>query len=164
MVRLAAIAAAAVVAVVLQSTVFARLLPLTGVIPNFVLVLVVMLGVEHQGVRGVAAAFGLGYVLDTFVGTTLGLHALAFTVVYTVVVGLAQTIRIERGATAVIAVGIAGIVHAAAAAGIARLAHGGPPFDEALRHGLVETLITAALSPAVFAFVAWQEQLLGVEP
>jgi rod shape-determining protein MreD len=163
MLRLAAIAATAVVAMVLQSTVFARLLPVTGVIPNLMLVLVVVLGVQHQGVHGVVAAFILGYVLDTFVGTTLGLHAFAFTVVYAVVVVLAQTIRVERGPAAILTVFIAACVHALVTAAVARLAHGGPPMAEAVGHGMVAALITAALSPAVVGFVEWQEQLLGVE-
>lgn len=162
--RLVAVAATAVVAMVLQSTVFARLLPLTGVIPNLMLVLVVVLAVRHQGVRGVVGAFALGYVLDTFVGTTLGLHAFAFTVVYAVIVVLAQAVHVERGPAAVLAVFVAGCVHALVTAGVAHLAHGGPPMAEAVRHGVVAALITAALSPAVVAFVEWQEQLLGAEP
>lgn len=163
MLGLVAVGGTAVVATVLQSTVFARLLPLTGVIPNFMLVLVVVLGVHHQTVRGVAAAFGLGYVLDTFVGTTLGLHALAFTVVYAVVVVLAQTVRVDRGVAVMLTVVVAGCVYTFVTAGISQLAHGGPPLGEALRQGAVEALVTGALSPAVLAVVAWQERLLGAE-
>lgn len=163
MLGLAAVGATAVVAMVLQSTVFARLLPITGVIPNLMLVLVVVLGVRHQGVRGVVAAFALGYVLDTFVGTTLGLHSLAFTVVYAVIVVLAQMVRIDRGIAIVVAVVVAGCVYSLVTAGIAQLAHGGPPLGDALRQGLVEALVTGALSPAVLAFLEWQERLLGVE-
>jgi rod shape-determining protein MreD len=163
MIGIVAVGATAVVAMVLQSTVFARLLPLTGVIPNLMLVLVVVLGVRHQTVYGVGSAFALGYVLDTFVGTTLGLHALAFTIVYAVVAVMAQTVRVDRGAAGVLAVVVAGCVHALVVAGVSRLAHGGPPLGEALRHGAVEALITAALSPAVLAFVEWQERLLGAE-
>jgi rod shape-determining protein MreD len=163
MIGIVAVGATAVVAMVLQSTVFARLLPLTGVIPNLMLVLVVVLGVRHQTVYGVGSAFALGYVLDTFVGTTLGLHALAFTIVYAVVAVMAQTVRVDRGAAGVLAVVVAGCVHALVVAGVSRLAHGGPPLGEALRHGIVEALITAALSPAVLAFVEWQERLLGAE-
>jgi len=161
---LVAIGATAVVAMVLQGTVFTRLLPLTGVIPNFMLVLVVVLAVRHQSVRGVAAAFALGYVLDTFVGTTLGMHALAFTIVYAVIATVAQAVSIDRGEALVVAVAAAAFVHVLVTAGIAQLAQGGPPIGEALRHGAVEALVTAALSPAVVAFVEWQERLLGVEP
>jgi len=160
---LVAIGATAVVAIVLQSTVFARLLPLTGVIPNLMLVLLVLLSVRHQGVRGVCGAFVLGYVLDTFVGTTLGLHALAFTITFAVLVGLARTIRIDGGVTTAFAVVIAGSVHALVIAGVSQMVHGGPPLVPALRHGIVESLITAACSPAIVAFVTWQEQLLDGE-
>lgn len=163
MLGLVAVGATAVVAMVLQSTVFARLLPVTGVIPNLMLVLVVVLGVRHQTVYGVGSAFALGYVLDTFVGTTLGLHAFAFTVVYAVIAMLAQAIRIDRGAAVVLAVVVAGCVHALVVVVVSRLAHGGPPLGDALRHGAFEALITAALSPAVLAFVDWQERLLGAE-
>jgi rod shape-determining protein MreD len=161
---LVAIGATAVVAMVLQSTVFAQLLPLTGVIPNFMLVLVVILAVHHQSVRGVVAAFVLGYVLDTFVGTTLGMHAFAFTIVYTVIVVVGRVFRIDRGASLVVAVALAGCIHALVTAAVADLAYGGPPMGEALRHGAVEALVTAVLSPPVLAVVEWQDRLLGVEP
>lgn len=164
MLGLVAIAATALVAMVLQSTVFARLLPLTGVIPNLMLVLVVVLGVRHRRVRGVVAAFGLGYVLDTFVGTTLGTNALAFTVVYALTAALADAVRVDRGAPFVLVVVLAGAMHALVTAGISRLAHGGPPLGEALRQGGVEALVTGAFALAVLAFVDWQEHLLGAEP
>jgi rod shape-determining protein MreD len=163
MLGLVAIGGTAVVAMVLQSTIFARLLPFTGVIPNLMLVLVVVLAMRHQSVRGVTAAFALGYVLDTFVGTTLGLYAFAFTVVYAVIVVVAQIVRIERGLALVLAVVLAGCIQAVVASGISLLAHGGPPFGEAVGHGVVEALITGVLSPAVLAFVDWQERMLGME-
>lgn len=163
MLGLVAIGATALVATVLQSTIFARLLPLTGVIPNLMLVLVVVLGVRHQGTRGVAAAFLLGYILDTFVGTTLGVHAFAFTVVYAVVVMLAAVVRVDHTVGLLLTVALGTCVHALVVVGVARVTHGGPSLAEAMRHGLGEAMFTAALSPAVVAFVEWQERLLGAE-
>lgn len=161
MLGLIAIAVTAVIAVALQSTVFARLLPLIGAIPNLVLVLVVVLGVRHQGVWGVVAAFMLGYTLDTFVGTTLGLHALAFTLVYAGVVLIGKTVHADRGSSAMLVVFLAACLHALVTVVVTHLCHGGPPILDGLRHGAAEAVLTCLLTPAVLAVVGWQERLLG---
>ncbi len=77
---------------------------------------------------------------------------------------LAQAVRVDRGAATLVVVLLAGVLHAVVTAAVATAAHGGPPVLDALRHGLFETLFTVVLSPAMLAFVAWQERLLGVEP
>lgn len=163
MAGLVAIAATGVVAMVVQSTIFARLAPYMGVLPNPMLVLPVVLGARHRRVRGVAAAFALGYVLDTFVGTTLGTNAFAFTVVYAMTALLAIGMHVERGAPFVLAVALAGVVHTLVTMGVTALAHGAVPVGDALREGSVEVAVTAAVAPAVRAFVDWQERLLGAE-
>jgi rod shape-determining protein MreD len=161
MLGLIAIGVTAVIAVVLQSTVFARLHPFTGAIPNLMLILVVVLGVRHQGAGGALAAFVLGYVLDTFVGTMLGLHALAFTLVYAGVVLIGKTVHADRGASAMLVVFLAGCLHAVVTVSVTNLCHGGLPIFEGLRRGVAEAAVTCVLTPAVLALVAWQERLLG---
>ena len=88
----AALAVAAVAAMLLQTTIFPSL-PGLPVVPDLILVLAVYLGVAHQTIGGAAGAFLLGYFLDTFSGTILGMHAFAITAAY-----LAMTImaRYER--------------------------------------------------------------------
>src|SRR3989475_13216495 len=66
----AALVVAAVAAMLLQTTIFPSL-PGLPVVPDLILVLAVYLGVAHQTIGGAAAAFLLGYFLDTFSGPLL---------------------------------------------------------------------------------------------
>ena len=81
---------AAVVLVLLQTSVV-PLVPILPVVPDLLLVLTVWVGLRHHGVGGAVAAVALGYVLDTFSGTTLGLHMFALTAAYISAYVLART-------------------------------------------------------------------------
>jgi len=63
------------VLLVAQSAI-ATLVPVHNVTPNVVLPIVVYMGVasEVQLVRGALASFALGYLLDAFCGSSMGLH------------------------------------------------------------------------------------------
>src|SRR5215813_9658356 len=95
----------------LQTTVFPVLAP-SGLAPNLLLVLVVYLGVHQFGAVGAVGAFALGYFLDTFSGTLLGLHAFAFTVVYLGVHHVARVLWTEAGLPAVLIVFVAACAYA----------------------------------------------------
>ncbi|HEV7733229.1 MAG TPA: rod shape-determining protein MreD [Candidatus Binatia bacterium] len=160
--RALAIVVAAVLAMVLQTTVFPALLP-TAVVPNLILVLVVYLGLQQHGVAGAAGAFLLGYFLDTFSGTLLGVNAFALTAVYMAVYLVARTLWTEGGFPAMAVVFAAACVHGVAAITITWLIEAGAPlWHHALRYGLLEAAVAAIVAPAVFAFVGWEQRLLGI--
>ena len=71
-----ALAAAGVVAMLLQTGVFPAL-PYLPVRPDLILVLAGYLGVRHHNAGGALGAFTLGYFLDTFSGTILGMQTFA---------------------------------------------------------------------------------------
>jgi len=161
--RAFAIAVAAVLAMLLQTTVFPVLVP-AGLAPNLLLVLVVYLGVRRFGAWGACGAFLLGYFLDTFSGTLLGLHAFAFTTIYLGVHHVARFLWTEGGLPAVLIVFAAACAHALLALAVMSLgASGGAAmWTHALRYGLVEAAVAAAVTPGVFAFVSWEQRLLGL--
>lgn len=156
-----AIAVAGVLAMLFQTTVFPTLrLPL---VPDLMLVLTAYLGMRHGGVGGVAGAFLLGYFLDTFSGTVLGMHTLALTVAYAAVHLIARTLWTEGSALAFGVVFLAGCVRAAATVGAAALAGlSAPVWAHEWRFGLLDAAVAALVSPFVFRFVAWEKRLLGV--
>jgi len=157
-----AVAVAALGAMVLQTTVFPRLTPLLVVVPNLVLVLVVYVGIRHHGASGVVAAFALGYLLDTFAGTALGVHAFSCTVVYVAVVVVAQTVWVGPGLPVALLVFAAACVHGLTTALLGALFESsGGLWRHALRFGLLEALAAAVLGPAVFRFLAWEKRMLG---
>ena len=156
-----AIALAGIASMLLQTAVFPVLLP-SSLAPNLLLVLVIYLGVHQFGAPGAIGAFLLGYFLDTFSGTLLGLHAFAFTAVYLGVHQVARVLWTEAGLPAVLIVFLAACAYAflvfaitslAAAAGRAAWAHG-------LRHAILDALVAAAVAPLVFGFLSWEQRML----
>jgi rod shape-determining protein MreD len=159
-----AIAGAALVVMVLQTTVFPRVGGDGLIVPNLVVVLVVYLGLYHHGASGAVGAFLLGYFLDTFAGTALGVHAFACTVVYGAVVLVAQTVWVGAGMPAALLVFGAGCVHALATATVGALMEAsGGLWRHAMRYGILDATAAALLSPFVFRFLAWEKRLLGAD-
>ena len=155
----AAVTAAGILAMLLQTTIFPAL-PRLPVIPDLVLVLVVYLGLHHQTVGGVAGAFLLGYFLDTFSGTVLGMNAFAMTAVFVAVYLIARRLWTEGGLPIMGLVFFAGCVRALASVFAAMLAESpGPVWDHVIRYGVFEAGVAALVAPLVFGFVAWQERL-----
>ena len=157
-----ALAAAALAAMLLQTTIFPSL-PGLPVVPDLILVLAVYLGVAHQTIGGAAGAFLLGYFLDTFSGTLLGQNAFALSAVYLGVRFVARHLWFERGFPVMALTFFGGLVHGLAVAAAAVL--GGAPgalWHHAMRAGLVGAALAALVAPAVFAALAWEKRLLGL--
>src|SRR5262245_352146 len=161
--RVVAIAVAGVLAMLLQTTIFPVLVP-AGLAPNLLLVLVVYLGVQPYGAWGAPGAFVLGYFLDTFSGTLLGVHAFAFTVVYFGVHHVARVLWTEGGLPAALITFVAASVDVLLVLAITSLAtaRGGAMWAHTLRYGLLEATMAAAVTPFVFGVVAWEQRLLRV--
>jgi rod shape-determining protein MreD len=160
--RFAALAVAAVTAMLIQTTVLAAL-PALPIVPDLVLILAVYLGVRRQTVGGVVAAFLLGYFLDTFSGTLLGLNAFAFSAAYLAVRWIARHLWLRRGLPIVAVALFGGVVRSLSAMTIeALLAGRAPVWQDLVGYGLVGVFLAAVLAPAVFAAVAWEERLLGL--
>jgi rod shape-determining protein MreD len=157
------IAAASVLAMVLQTTLLAMLVPVTGVVPNVVLVLAVYLGLRHHGVPGVVGAFLLGYLLDTFSGTVLGVNAFGCTAAYVIAYLIARTLWTEDGLPAMLVVFLAAGVHAIAAQLVVVLIDAAwPGWATVLRRGLVEAGLAALVTPWVLGFLAWERRWLRI--
>src|SRR5205823_14165167 len=134
---LVALATAAAIAMLLQTSIFPTL-PGLPIVPDLVLILTVNVAVRRQSIAGVVAAFLLGYFLDTFSGTLLGLNAFALTAVYLSVRFVARHLWFERGLPVMALAFFGGLVRGVAVAAAAVLAAGpGPLWAHAMRAGLV---------------------------
>jgi rod shape-determining protein MreD len=157
-----AVALAAVAAMLLQTTVF-RALPLVPIVPDLLLVLAVYLGVRHQTVGGAFGAFVLGYFVDTFSGTLLGLNAFALTAVYLGVQWVARHLWLERGLPLMVVVFCGALVRDLAAIGLTTaVAARGPVWQHVLRYGMAGAFVASLVAPAVFAVVRWERRQLGL--
>src|SRR5262249_49132771 len=113
-----ALAGAAAVAMLLQTTVFPTV-PGLPIVPDVVLVLAIYVAVRRQSTGGAVGAFLLGYFLDTFSGTLLGLNAFSLTAAYLAVQWLARHLWVERGLPVVGVVLFGGVVRETAAVAVA---------------------------------------------
>jgi rod shape-determining protein MreD len=159
--RTLAIAIAGIASMLLQTTVFPVLLP-ASLAPNLLLVLVVYLGVHQFGAPGAIGAFLLGYFLDTFSGTLLGLHAFAFTAVYLGVHQIARVLWTDAGLPAVLIVFVAACAYAFLVFAITSLAAaaGRAAWSLGLRHAVLDAVVAAAVTPLVFGFLSWEQRVL----
>src|SRR5689334_4568854 len=156
-----ALAGAAMIAMLLQTTIGSAVAPFTEIVPNLVLVLAVYLGLRYHGVGGVVGAFFLGYMLDTFSGTLLGVHAAACTAAYVVAYLIARTLWTEDGVPAMMVVFLAAVVHTVVAHGVVVLVdRAWPGWLIVLRHGLVQAVFATTLTPWVFRFLRWERRLV----
>jgi rod shape-determining protein MreD len=150
------------VALLLQTTV---LHALTGgrVIPDLILILCVYLGLHEHNVGGATGAFLLGYSVDSFSGSMVGLNAFAMTTVYLVVYLAARRLWMDNVVSSVAMVFLATLLKGVAVLGalaaylsVERLSL------SAGQLVFAEALLAAALTPAVFGVLAWQKRMLGV--
>jgi len=158
----AALAVAAVAAMLCQTTLFPAL-PGLPIVPDITLVLAVYLGVRHPTVGGAVGAFLLGYFLDTFSGTVLGVNAFALTAVYAGVRGVARHLWLERGFPAMAIVFFGALLRELATVTVgAFVASGGPVWQHVVGTGFVAAVASSLVAPAVFGAVRWEKRLLGL--
>jgi rod shape-determining protein MreD len=156
----AALAAAAIAAMLCQTTILPSL-PLP-VVPDLLMILAVYLGVRHPTVGGALGAFLLGYFVDTFSGTLLGLNAFALSAVYVGVHLIARHLWLERGLPVVAIVFFGGLLRDVAALAMAVMAARAPVWQHAVGYGIGGALAASLVGPSVFAAVAWEKRLLGL--
>ena len=157
------VAAAAIVAMLLQTTLGAVVMPAVEVVPNLVLVLAVYLGLRHHSIGGVAGAFLLGYFLDTFSGALLGVHAAACTAAYVVAYLIARTLWTEDGLPAMIVVFLAALVYTLVAHGVVVLVdRAWPGWWVVIRRGLVQATLAVLVTPWMFRLLRWERRLLRI--
>jgi rod shape-determining protein MreD len=148
-------------ALLLQTTV---LHTLTGdrIIPDLALILCVFLGLHEHSVAGATGAFLLGYLLDSFSGSLVGLNAFAMTTVYTLVYLISRRLWMDNAVSSIAMVflgtlvkGIAILSALAAYLTIERVSLG------AVQVLLAEALLAAALTPLMFGFIRWEQRVFG---
>lgn len=150
------------VALLLQTTL---LHSLTGgrAIPDLVLILCVYLGLHEHNVGGATGAFLLGYLLDSFSGSLVGLNAFALTTVYLVVYLMSRRLWMNNTLSSIAMVFLATLLKGIAIVGALAtyLAIDRVSLDAA-EVLLAEALLAAALTPAVFALLGRVKRMLGV--
>lgn len=149
------------VALVLQTT-LPRLLPLGILVPYFVLILAVDLGMRHPRALTALMAFAMGYAVDAFSGVELGLNALLLTMVFAFAYWLSRVLISTSTVIGVTAVFV-GVIFSDV--GNYVISSGFAPADRlhALMPAvLIQAAVTALLTPSVFRITGWAAGTVGL--
>ena len=147
-------------AILLQTTLL-HLAPIGPAIPDLILVICVYLGLRHQSVGGAVGAFFLGYMLDTFSGTDVGINAFAMTLVFLMVYLLSRRLWIEGGLSNSLAVFAAAVLKTLTIAGLVAVSTGAITAG-GMREGLLGGALAAVVSPLVFGALGRAKGWFGV--
>lgn len=149
----------AMIALLLQTTV----LPLAAVgraTPDLLLIICVYLGLHQHSVAGALGAFVLGYLQDTFSGSTIGLNAFGMCLVFTVVYLTSRRLWVDNAISKIVVVFMASVLKTMAIlALVAVFMSVDGLWQTILGYLVIEALLAAVLSPAVFALLAHTQQV-----
>lgn len=146
--------ALAIGALLLQTTV----LPLAAIgraTPDLLLIMCVYLGLHQHTVGGAIGAFSLGYLQDAFSGSVAGLNAFGMCLVFTVVYLTSRRLWVDNTISKIAVVFLASLLKTAAILVLVALFLSIEGlWRTILSYLLIEALLAALLSPAVFAVLA----------
>jgi rod shape-determining protein MreD len=154
-------AALTFLALAIQTTA-AHWLPLSALVPDFVLILAIELGLRHRRALALLLAFAMGYALDAFSGSQMGLNTFVVTLVFLVAyeVGVHSTVV---GARAGASLAFAAVLIQNLGGFLISTQFRAPGQLGALLPGaLLQASLTAILAPPVFALVEKLKRLLGL--
>jgi len=152
----------AIGAMLVQTTVLPWM-PWMPVVPDLMLVLAVYVGVRHPGVGGAVGAFLLGYFLDAFSGTLLGVNAFALTAVYAGAHVIGRHLWMESGLPLMVVVVSPPPPPAVAGVAVATLvADRATVWPHVVRYGFIEAGAAAVVAPCVFGAVGTVKRSMGL--
>jgi rod shape-determining protein MreD len=150
---------ATLIALALETTI-PHWLPLGMFAPNLVLILAIDLGMKHHGALGAMLAFGMGYAIDSFSGTHLGLNAFMLTLIYLMAYGISRYLISTSTAIGALLVFL-GAILTGLANSMGSLGFEAPPaglLPRLVLHGAVSALFT----PLVFLLMGWSKRMTGL--
>lgn len=155
--------AVAIAALLLQTTV----LPLAAIgraTPDLLLIMCVYLGLHQHTVGGAVGAFSLGYLQDAFSGSVAGLNAFGMCLVFTVVYLTSRRLWVDNTISKIAVVFLASVLKTAAILVLVAVFMSIEGlWRTMLSYLLIEAVLAALLSPAVFAVLAHTQQLQEAE-
>ena len=149
---LALVGLAGLLGLLLQTTVF-HSLPV-GLIPDFVLILCVYLGLHQHNVGGTAVAFLLGYFADNFSGNAVGLHAFAMSLVFVLVYLMSRRLWMDHWLANIAVVFVASLLKTfTVAVLLAFYLSVDYPWSRLATHLWFDAFVAALFTPLVFVLL-----------
>ena len=138
--------------------------PLRVMAPYFVVVLAIDLGLRHHGALPAFIAFGMGYAVDAFSGTRLGVNAFLITLIFLLTFEVSSRLLVTNALVGALAVFAGAVV---VVAGGVEIVYKGKviKFVGAVMPAvLVQAAVSAIIAPPVFAVLRALKFALGLRP
>jgi rod shape-determining protein MreD len=160
--RLVLLFAAATLAALALQTMLPYWLPLGPFVPDLVLILAVDLGMRHHSAIAALMAFLMGYAIDAFSGTQIGLNAFMVTLVFLLAYELSSTLLVTNVLVGMLAVFV-GVLIKVLGSMVISSGFSGLAGNPALMRTLMgQAAVSALLAPLVFALMARGKKVIGL--
>ncbi len=149
------------IALAIQTTV-SRWLPLSALVPDLVLVLAVDLGLRHRRALAPIMAFAMGYAMDAFSGSQLGLNTFAVTLTYLVAYEVGVHTSATGAEAGAVLVFVAVLIQSLGGFLLSTQFRAPDQLGVLLPAALLQATVTAVIAPPVFRVTAGLRRLLGL--
>jgi rod shape-determining protein MreD len=131
-------------------------------VPNFIVILAVDLGLRHRSALGAGVAFAMGYATDAFSGPHLGVNAFLITLVFLLTYEVGRRLLVINALVGAIAVFLGVMVTSLGSimlnGGSDALGQAGPIIPGLM----VQALLSAIVAPVIFAILDVLKRGLGL--
>ncbi len=162
MARLVLLFAVATLAALALQTMLPYWLPLGPFVPDLVLILAVDLGMRHHSAIAALMAFVMGYAIDAFSGTQIGLNAFMITLVFLLAYELSTQLLVTNVMVGMLAVFMGVLIKDLGSFAISGGFSGLTGNPALMRTLLGQAAVSALLAPAVFVAMARGKKVLGL--
>jgi len=161
-VRLVALfAVLTLIALAIQTTA-SRWLPLSALVPDLVLVLAVDLGLRHRRALAPIIAFAMGYAMDAFSGSQLGVNTFAVTLTYLLTYEVGVHFSVGGAEAGAVLVFIAVLIQSLGGFLISTQFREPHQLGTLLPAALLQATLTAVIAPPIFRLTARLRLILGL--
>ena len=149
------------IALAIQTTA-SRWLPIGALVPDLVLVLAVDLGLRHRRALAPIIAFAMGYAMDSFSGSQLGVNSFVVTLTYLLAYEVGIHSLSTGAETGAVLAFIAVLLQSLGGFLISTQFRVPNQLGALLPAALLQATVTAVLAPPVFALVSRFSRILGL--
>jgi rod shape-determining protein MreD len=161
-VRLVALFTALTFLALAIQTIAARWLPLSALVPELVLILAVDLGLKHRRALAAVMAFAMGYAMDSFSGSQLGLNTFMVTLVFLLAYEVGTHLNTSGAQAGVLLVFAGVLVQSLGGYLIGNQFHTSGQFWTLVPPALLQAFVTALIAAPVFALLERANRMFGL--
>lgn len=158
---IALFAALTFIALAIQTTA-ARWLPLSALVPDFVLILAVDLGLRHRRALALLLAFAMGYAMDAFSGSQIGINTAVLTLVFLIAYEVGTHTTATGAQAGAVLVFVAVLIQNLGGFLISSQFGAPDQLSLLMPSALLQAALTALLAPPVFALVERLRRSVGL--